>query len=113
MTRSNVITGASKIIGMAAAEALAAAGWKVIRVARHTHTGEFRLEVFLTLALDQDHPALCTRPGWGREGAPTVDHLRPAPRARPVGWNDRVGIAILYVRLSAAICPFGDPVMCP
>jgi NAD(P)-dependent dehydrogenase (short-subunit alcohol dehydrogenase family) len=36
MTRSNVITGASKIIGMAAIEALAAAGWKVIRVARHT-----------------------------------------------------------------------------
>jgi len=35
-TRSNVITGASKINGMAAAEALAAAGWKVIRVARHT-----------------------------------------------------------------------------
>jgi NAD(P)-dependent dehydrogenase (short-subunit alcohol dehydrogenase family) len=36
MTRSKVVTGASKIIGMAAAEALAAAGWKVIRVARHT-----------------------------------------------------------------------------
>jgi NAD(P)-dependent dehydrogenase (short-subunit alcohol dehydrogenase family) len=36
MTRSNVITGASKIIGMAAAEALAAAGWEVISVARHT-----------------------------------------------------------------------------
>ncbi len=36
MTRSIVITGASKGIGRAAAEALATAGWEVIGVARHT-----------------------------------------------------------------------------
>ena len=35
MTRSIVITGASKGIGRAAAEALATAGWEVIGVARH------------------------------------------------------------------------------
>ena len=35
MTRSIVITGASKGIGRAAAEALVAAGWEVIGVARH------------------------------------------------------------------------------
>ena len=36
MTRSIVITGASKGIGRAAAEGLAAAGWEVIGIARHT-----------------------------------------------------------------------------
>jgi NAD(P)-dependent dehydrogenase (short-subunit alcohol dehydrogenase family) len=35
MTRSIVITGASKGIGRDAAEALATAGWEVIGVARH------------------------------------------------------------------------------
>jgi len=35
MTRSIVITGASKGIGWATAEALATAGWEVIGVARH------------------------------------------------------------------------------
>jgi 3-oxoacyl-[acyl-carrier protein] reductase len=38
MTRSIVITGASKGIGRAAAEGLAAAGWEVIGIARHTPT---------------------------------------------------------------------------
>ena len=36
MTRSIVITGASKGIGRAAAEGLAAAGWEVTGIARHT-----------------------------------------------------------------------------
>jgi NAD(P)-dependent dehydrogenase (short-subunit alcohol dehydrogenase family) len=38
MNRSIVITGASKGIGGAAAEALAAAGWQVIGIARHAPT---------------------------------------------------------------------------
>jgi predicted Rossmann-fold nucleotide-binding protein len=38
MNRSIVITGASKGIGRAAAEALAAKGWQVIGIARHTPT---------------------------------------------------------------------------
>ena len=38
MTRSIVITGASKGIGRAAAEGLAATGWEVIGIARHTPT---------------------------------------------------------------------------
>ena len=44
MTRSIVVTGASKGIGRAAAEALAAAGWNVIGIARaapDTFAGEF------------------------------------------------------------------------
>ncbi len=44
MNRSIVISGASKGIGRAAAEALAAAGWEVIGIARHAPTnfpGEF------------------------------------------------------------------------
>jgi 3-oxoacyl-[acyl-carrier protein] reductase len=36
MSRSIVITGASKGIGRAAAEGLAATGWEVIGIARHT-----------------------------------------------------------------------------
>jgi len=38
MSRLIVITGASKGIGRAAAEALAAAGWQIIGIARHTPT---------------------------------------------------------------------------
>jgi NAD(P)-dependent dehydrogenase (short-subunit alcohol dehydrogenase family) len=41
MNRSIVISGASNGIGRAAAEALAAAGWRVIGIARHTPTNLF------------------------------------------------------------------------
>jgi NAD(P)-dependent dehydrogenase (short-subunit alcohol dehydrogenase family) len=40
MTRSIVIAGVSKAIGRAEAEALVAAGWDVIGIARHA-PGEF------------------------------------------------------------------------
>ena len=39
MTKSIVITGASKGIGRAAVDALAASGWSVIGIARHTSSG--------------------------------------------------------------------------
>jgi hypothetical protein len=89
MTRSNVITGASKIIGMAAAEALAAAGWEVIRVARHTPAN------FDSLMLVRHGPFMPRRSGSQRRlhERRRVDRARQAETrsltAHSAGWGRR------------------------
>ena len=56
MSRSIVITGASKGIGRAAAEALAAAGWDVIGIARHA-PANFPAQFLLTDLSDPEATA--------------------------------------------------------
>jgi 3-oxoacyl-[acyl-carrier protein] reductase len=91
MNRLIVITGASKGMGRAAAEALAAAGWHVIGIARHTPT---------------NFPGQFASADLG--GPERADELASelAKRADVIGVVDNVGIAKHELFESATFADF-------